>query len=155
MLLLSAGANHAPFRLGLTELGYVDGNGVVIEYRRADGQRDRVTALVAELVRRPAAGNASDQLARFDTERRTACSLLGLGAFAVPATVLTLSSAEAQTPGMERREERRDDRQDRREDRRENREERRDDRQERRDERRDTQGQGQGQGQGQPANTNR
>ena len=45
-----------------------------------------------------------------------------------PAAVLTASIAEAQTPGMERREERREDRQDLRQD-------RRDDRQERRDER--------------------
>ena len=69
--------------------------------------------------------------------RRKAISLLGIATFAVPSTSLTLSGAEAQTPGMERREERRDERQQRREDRRENREERRDDRQERRDERRD------------------
>jgi putative tryptophan/tyrosine transport system substrate-binding protein len=45
----------APFRQGLAALGYVDGNNVAIEYRWADGDRDRVTALVAELVRRPAA----------------------------------------------------------------------------------------------------
>ena len=42
--------------------------------------------------------------------RRTAFSLLGLTAalgFAVPASVLTVSDAEAQTSGMERRQERR------------------------------------------------
>ena len=42
--------------------------------------------------------------------RRGAFSLLGLGAalgFAVPTTVLTMSNAEAQTVGMERREDRR------------------------------------------------
>ncbi|HEY1474405.1 MAG TPA: hypothetical protein VGF53_10010 [Pseudolabrys sp.] len=64
--------------------------------------------------------------------RRRAVSFLGLTAtlsFALPATVLVVSDAKAQTPGMERREERRDDRQERRE-------ERRDDRQERREERR-------------------
>ena len=45
--------------------------------------------------------------------RRRVCSLLGLTAalgFAVPATVLTVSDAEAQTTGMERRHERRDER---------------------------------------------
>jgi hypothetical protein len=61
--------------------------------------------------------------------RRRVCSLLGLTAalgFAVPATVLTVSDAEAQTAGMERRHERRTGRHERREDRREGRQERRD-----------------------------
>src|SRR6516164_312985 len=57
--------------------------------------------------------------------RRTAFSLIGV---AVPATMLTVSGAVAQTPGMERREERREDRQERREDRRDAREDRRDER---------------------------
>ena len=63
--------------------------------------------------------------------RRGAFSLLGLGAalgFAVPTTVLTMSNAEAQTVGMERRENRRAGRQERREDRRTNRQVRREDR---------------------------
>jgi hypothetical protein len=63
--------------------------------------------------------------------RRGAFSLLGLGAalgFAVPTTVLTMSEAEAQTVGMERRENRRAGRQARREDRRTNRQVRREDR---------------------------
>ena len=47
--------------------------------------------------------------------RRTAFSLLGLTAV---ATVLTVSHAEAQTPGMERREERREGREERRDERR-------------------------------------
>ena len=38
--------------------------------------------------------------------------------FAVPATLVTVTDAGAQTQGMERRDERRDDRQDRRTDRR-------------------------------------
>ena len=57
--------------------------------------------------------------------RRTVLSLIGV---ALPATILAVSEAEAQTPGMERREERREDRQERREDRRDDREERREDR---------------------------
>jgi len=44
---------------------------------------------------------------------------------AVPATVLTVSQAEAQTAGMERREDRRANRQDRRQDRRTDRQDRR------------------------------
>jgi hypothetical protein len=61
--------------------------------------------------------------------RRVAFSLLGLGAvlgFAIPTTVLTVSSdAEAQTAGMERRSERRTGRHERRETRRTGRHERR------------------------------
>ena len=70
--------------------------------------------------------------------RRTAFSLIitTLGV-ALPATILALSEAEAQTPGMERREDRRDNRQDRREERRDDRQDRREDRQEGREDRRD------------------
>jgi hypothetical protein len=60
--------------------------------------------------------------------RRTAFSVLGLGAalgFAVPTTALTVSDAEAQTAGMERRGERRAGRHERRETRRTGRHERR------------------------------
>jgi len=39
------------FRQGLRELGYVEGKNIVIEWRSAEGKRDRVPALVAELVR--------------------------------------------------------------------------------------------------------
>jgi putative tryptophan/tyrosine transport system substrate-binding protein len=39
------------FRLGLRELGYVDGKNIVVEYRWGEGNDDRLPALVAELVR--------------------------------------------------------------------------------------------------------
>jgi Ni/Co efflux regulator RcnB len=75
--------------------------------------------------------------------RRRALSLFGtVAAFSVAAstTALTVSDAEAQTPGMERRQERRSERHERREERRserhERREERRTGRTERREERR-------------------
>ena len=39
------------FRQALRELGYVEGKNIVIEWRGADGNRDRQRALAAELVR--------------------------------------------------------------------------------------------------------
>ena len=65
----------------------------------------------------------------FELSRRKAFSLLGLSAalsLAVPATMLTVSDARAQTAGMERRDDRRQGRQDRRHTRQEGRHERRD-----------------------------
>ena len=39
------------FRHGLRDLGYVEGRNITMEYRFADGQADRLPALVAELIR--------------------------------------------------------------------------------------------------------
>jgi putative ABC transport system substrate-binding protein len=44
-------ANLAALRQGLQELGYVEGQNYVLEYRSADGQAERFSSLAAELVR--------------------------------------------------------------------------------------------------------
>src|SRR4051794_9584539 len=42
-----------PFRAGLHELGYVEGQNIVLEYRFSGGQNERLPELAAELVRLP------------------------------------------------------------------------------------------------------
>jgi putative ABC transport system substrate-binding protein len=54
------------FRQGLREIGYVEGQNVVIEYRSGDNDPDRLTAMATDFVRRPVAliiGNVVSALA--------------------------------------------------------------------------------------------
>ena len=71
MLLGLADPEHvqAGFHEGLRELGYVDGQNILVEYRSAVGQIDRLTDLAADLVRRKvdsiiADGTAATQAAK-------------------------------------------------------------------------------------------
>jgi putative ABC transport system substrate-binding protein len=51
-LTLASPSTDDPFRQGLRELGYVEGQNIVIEYRSAEGSVDRLGALATDLVRR-------------------------------------------------------------------------------------------------------
>jgi putative ABC transport system substrate-binding protein len=56
----------AAFRQGLGEIGYVEGQNVVIEYRSAENDPDRLAALATDFVRRPVAlivGNVASAIA--------------------------------------------------------------------------------------------
>ena len=45
------GPSVEAFRKGLWDLGYIEGKNILVEYRYAEGVRDRIPSLVAELVR--------------------------------------------------------------------------------------------------------
>ena len=47
----AAAARTEAYRQGLRELGYLEGKNIIIDYRYAEGNLDRLPALAAELVR--------------------------------------------------------------------------------------------------------
>ena len=47
---LSIAQHNEAFLQGLRELGYIEGRNIVIEWRSAEGKRDRLPALATELV---------------------------------------------------------------------------------------------------------
>src|SRR5690242_11671704 len=47
-----SGRIAAAFRKGLSEAGYVEGQNVAVEYHWLNGQYDRLSSLIADLVRR-------------------------------------------------------------------------------------------------------
>jgi putative tryptophan/tyrosine transport system substrate-binding protein len=64
------------FRQGLTATGFTEGQNVVIEYRYADDQLERLSGLVAELIRLPVAVIVvNGSAAAFDDRRECAVEL--------------------------------------------------------------------------------
>ena len=60
------------FRRGLAEVGYVEGRNVAVEYHSAENQPERLRALVADLVRRPAAVIVGNTIAMLAAKAATA-----------------------------------------------------------------------------------
>jgi putative tryptophan/tyrosine transport system substrate-binding protein len=59
------------FRQGLKETGFVEGQNVAVEYRSAEGQPDRLTALAAELIRRPVAVIVANSISALSAKAAT------------------------------------------------------------------------------------
>jgi putative ABC transport system substrate-binding protein len=59
------------FRQGLKEAGFIEGQNVAVEYHSAEGQPDRLRALVADLIRRPVAVIVGNSLSALPAKAAT------------------------------------------------------------------------------------
>jgi putative ABC transport system substrate-binding protein len=59
------------FRQGLQEVGFVEGQNILVEYRYADNKLDRLPALANELIQRPASVIVGDTVAVIALKERT------------------------------------------------------------------------------------
>jgi putative ABC transport system substrate-binding protein len=83
-----------PFRQGLRELGYIEGQNIVIEFRDAEGKLERVSDLVAELVRlNPDVIVAASRGARVAHQLTKTIPIVALGTSDVVTTGLVESLA--------------------------------------------------------------
>ena len=82
----SALINEA-FRQGLRELGYVEGQNLVIEFRSAEGKLDRLPDLAAALVRRPVDVIVTDGFDESTRAARTATSTIPIVFLGIPDPV--------------------------------------------------------------------
>ena len=93
-------------RLALREIGYIEGQTIVIEYRYAEGKRDRFPELAAELVRLKvdiivvAGGSGAVRAAKNATRTIPIIMMLGSGSEPVPSLVESLARPGGNVTGF-------------------------------------------------------
>src|SRR5262245_19206459 len=86
----------AAFRQGLKETGYVEGQNVVVEYRFAQNQYDRLPVLAADLVRRQVAVIVANTPAALTT--KAAAATTPIVQFISAAAIQTNATASVNSP---------------------------------------------------------